>query len=137
MLVGDGKRIHVDLPEGKTGTFTISINYVGTLNMFNMTNPLSLSDAFVDLIGSRPVLTYSDVDYRQNGNQVAVNQTYTFTSPFSFLAWTGDLTGGFATSSGTMTYSNNYSYAQFSYPTSTPGAQFVRGQPRGSCVIVA
>lgn len=128
LCASDGRRIDVDLPEGKTGRFSINISYAGTLGSFDMGASASLSAEFVGLSGAAPVSESSYFEYRQNGNQVTVHQTYTFTAPFSFTAWIGEVAGGFSTSSGTMTYSDFSSDVWFSYPASSAGSQFVTFQ---------
>jgi hypothetical protein len=124
-----GNKINVDLPAGKTGYFTVNLNYTGTLGVFDSTTPLLHSYQFLGLSGTAPTNTYDSVDIRNNGNQISLQASYSFSEPFSFTGWGANIAGPFSTSSGTMTYSDYGSGVSFSYLSPTVAEQFVAFQP--------
>jgi len=131
-----GEEIKVDLPAGKTGFLNVSLNYHGTLGVWDKDEDWPHIFQFSGVIGPAPTLTYESVGGRANGNQVFVQAAYSFTSPFSFTGWEADISGPFS-SGGNMTYSDVAHHCSFSYEDSVDGGQFVWIVPEPSTLALA
>jgi len=104
----------VNLLAGGPGRLTVYIVYQGTLGASDQAIVPPHSFEFIGLSGPAPTLSFDQSAYRQNGNQLLFNPSYTFTEPFSFTGWRAEFSGPFNSTAATMTYSGE-AYFQFEY----------------------
>jgi hypothetical protein len=127
LSAGAGNVIAVNLPAGKSGSFQVSLNYLGQGGV-GFSDRWSSTAQFLGLTGVTPTLVQLETDGRVQGNQVYIFARYTFTEPFSFQTWQLGINGPFV-SGGSMTFTPLETDFQFSYPDTVDGGQFVSFQP--------